>query len=97
MSDTAMTVRCWQRYTQPLSSAVSHGKELYNKNSPSASPVTLVRIIRICVHVPRVAAAAIRGWGLVEETWYHYHYGVCKTFVAAAAATVYQESHFCKR
>ena len=28
--------------TQPLSSAVSHGKELYNTNSPSASPVTVV-------------------------------------------------------
>ena len=28
--------------TQPLSSAVSHGKELYNTNSPRASPVTVV-------------------------------------------------------
>ena len=79
--------------TQPLSSAVSHGKELYNTNSPSASPVTVVRIIRMRVRVPRVAAATIRGRGLVEETRYHHHYGVCKTF-AAAAATVYQEPHF---
>ena len=42
---------------QPLSSAVSHEKELYNTNGPSASPVTVVRIIHVCVHVPRVAAA----------------------------------------
>ena len=28
--------------TEPLSSAVSHGKELYNTNSPRASPVTVV-------------------------------------------------------
>ena len=75
--------------TQPLSSAVSHGKELYNTNSPSASPVTVVRIIRIRVRVPRVAAATIWGRGLVEEIRYHHHYGVCKTFVVAAAATVY--------
>ena len=45
--------------TQPLSSAVSLGKELYNTNSPSASPVTVVRIIRIRVCVLRVAAATI--------------------------------------
>ena len=43
------------------------------------------------VRVPRVA---IRGRGLVEEIRYHHHYGVCKTFVVAAAATVYQEPHF---
>ena len=56
---------------QPLSSDVSHGKELYNMKSPSASPVTIVRIIRIRVHVPRVAVATIRGQDLVEEIWYH--------------------------
>ena len=60
-------------------------------NSPSASPVTVVRIIRIRVRVPRVAAATIRGRSLVEEI--RYHYGVCKTIVVAAAP-VYQGSHF---
>ena len=73
--------------TQPLSSAVSHGKELYITNSRSASPVTVIRIIRI--RVPRVAVATIRGRGQVEEIWYHHYYGVCKTFVVAAAATIY--------
>ena len=33
---------------QPLSSAVSHGKELYNTNSPSASSVT-VMFTYVCV------------------------------------------------
>ena len=47
------------------------------------------------VCVPRVAAAAIRGRGLVEGNRYH-HYGVWKTFVVAAAASVYQEPHFWK-
>ena len=60
----------------------------------SASLVAVVRIIRIRVRVARVAVATIRGRGLVEETRYHHHYGVCKTFVVVAAATVYQESHF---
>ena len=78
---------------QPLSSAVSHGKGFYNTNSPSASLVTFVRTIRVRVRVPRVAMATVCGWGLVEEIWYHHHYSVCKTFVAAAA-TVYQEPHF---
>ena len=82
---------------QPLSSAVNHGKELYNTKSPSASPVTTVRINRIRVRVPRFAAAAIRGWGLVEEIWYHHSYGVCKTLVVATAATVYQESSLIER
>ena len=52
--------------------------------------------IRICtrVRVLHVAAATIRGWSLIEEIRYHHHYGVCKTFVVAAAATVYQEPHF---
>ena len=50
-------------------------------------------LIRIRVRVSRVAAATIRGWSLVEEMRYH-HYGVCKTFVVAAATTVYQEPHF---
>ena len=53
--------------TQPLSS-VTHGKELYNMNSPSASPVTIVRIIHLRMRVPRIAAATIQG-------------RVCKTFV----------------
>ena len=61
----------------------THGKELYNTNSPSASLVTVVRIIRRRVRVPRVAAARGRD-----------HYGVCKTFVAAAAVTVNQQPHF---
>ena len=56
-SDTVTTVRCWQLYTQPLSSAVSHGKELYNMNSPSVSPVTVVRIIRIRMWAPRIVSA----------------------------------------
>ena len=44
--------------------------------------MNLVRPIRIHVRVPRiVAVATIRG----------RHLGVCKTFVVAAAATVYQE------
>ena len=68
-------------------SAFSHGKELYNTNNPSARLVTVIRIIRIRVRVPRVAATTIRGRGLVEEK----HYGVCKTFAAAA---VHQEPHF---
>ena len=71
---------------QPLSSAVNHGNELYTTNIPSASLVTIIRI-----HVPRVAMATIRGRG---EIRYHHHYGVCKTIVVAAAATVYQELHF---
>ena len=79
---------------QPLSSAVSHGNELYNTNSPSASPVTVIRIIHICVRVPRVAAATTRGWDLVKEIQYHHHCGICKTFVVAVTATVYQEPHF---
>ena len=79
---------------QPLSSAVSHGKELYNTNSPSATPVTIIRIVRIRVRVPHVAAPTIWGRGLVKEIRYHHHYGVCETFVVAAAATVYQEPHF---
>ena len=48
-----------------------------------------IRITRIRMHVPRVAAATIRGRGLVEETQYQHHYGICKTF-AAVAATIYQ-------
>ena len=50
--------------------------------------------IRTCVRVPHVAAATIRGWSLIEKIRYHHHYGICKTFVVAAAATVYQEPHF---
>ena len=45
--------------TQPLSSDVSHGKRLHNTNSPSASPVTVARIIRVRVHVLRVSADTI--------------------------------------
>ena len=56
--------------------------------------MTIVRIIRVRVRVPRVAAATIGGRSLVEEIRYRHHYGVCKTFVVAAAATVYQEPHF---
>ena len=94
-SDIATTVRRWQQYMQPLSSAVRHGKELYNTNSPRFSPVTVVNYSHnVCVHVPRFAAATIRGRGLVEEIQYHHHYGVCKTFVVAVAVTVYQEPHF---
>ena len=63
-------------------------------NSPSASPVTVVRIIHICVRAPCVAEATIWGQGLVEEIWDHHHFGICKTSVGAAAATVYQEPHF---
>ena len=69
-------------------------EELYNTNSPSASLVTVIRIIHVRVRVSCVAAATIRGRGLVKEIRYHHHYGVCKTFVVAAAATVYQEPHF---
>ena len=79
---------------QPLSSVVSHGKELYNTNSSSASTVTVIRIIRIRVCEPRVAAAIIQGRGLVKEIRRHHHYGICETFVVAAAATVYHEPHF---
>ena len=50
--------------------------------------MTIIRIIRIRLRVLRVA---IRGRGLVEEIRYQHHYGVCKTFVVAAAATVYQK------
>ena len=80
---------------QPLSSAVSHGKELYNTNSPTASLVTVVCIIRMRVCVPRVAVVpTVQGRGLVKYIRSHHHYGVCNTFVIAAAATVYQEPHF---
>ena len=41
-SDTVTTVRRCQEYA-PLSPAVSRGNELYNTNSPSASPVIVVR------------------------------------------------------
>ena len=65
-----------------------------------ASPI--VRIIRLRVRVPRVAAATIRGRGLVEEIRYHHHYGVCKTFVVAAATNLTSREmkarntlHFC--
>ena len=41
---------------QPLSSAVSLGKELYNTNSPSASPLTkLSAYVYVCqVYLPRL-------------------------------------------
>ena len=47
----------------------------------------LVRTIhvRVRVRVPHVAMATVRRRGLVEEIRYHHHYGVCKTFVVAAA------------
>ena len=67
---------------------------LYNTNSPSTSPATVVRIIRIHVHAARFATATIQGWGIVEEIRYHHHYGICKTFVVAVADTVYRELHF---
>ena len=41
-SNTVTTVRHSQ-FAQPLSSALSHGNESYNMNSPSVSPVTVVR------------------------------------------------------
>ena len=71
-------------YTQPLSS-VTHGKEFYNTNSPSASPVTVVEIICLRMRVSRIAAATIQGQD---------HYRVCKTFMVVPAAVVYQEPHF---
>ena len=37
--------------------------------------------------MPCVAATTIRRRGLVEEIQYHHHYGFCKTFVVAVAAT----------
>ena len=49
-------------------------------NSPSASPVTVARIIRLHMRVPRIAAATIQG---------RDHYRVCKTFVVAPAAAIY--------
>ena len=53
---------------QPLSSAVSNGKELYNTNSSSASLVTVVITIRLRVRVQRiVVAATFLGRHLVEE------------------------------
>ena len=42
-SDTVTTVRRCQWYAQPLSPAASHEKELYNTNSPSSSPLIVVR------------------------------------------------------
>ena len=54
---------------------------MYSTNSSSASLVTVVRIVHIRVHVPRVAVATIRRQGLVEETQYHHHYGICKTWL----------------
>ena len=39
-SETMMIARCCQKYTQPLSPAVSRKNESYNMNSPSASMVT---------------------------------------------------------
>ena len=44
-----------QRNLSVLLSAIEN--ELYNTNSPSASPVTIFRIIHIRVRVPHVAVA----------------------------------------
>ena len=43
MSNLVTTVRRCQKYTQPLSSAVSCGNESYYTNSPTTSLVTVVR------------------------------------------------------
>ena len=56
--------------------------------------MTVVRIICIRVRVLRVAVATICGRGLVQEIWYHHDFGIRKTLVVAAGATVYQEPHF---
>ena len=56
--------------------------------------MTVVRIIRIRVRVPRVAVATIRGRGLVDEIRYHRHFGISKTLGVAAGAPAYQEPHF---
>ena len=63
--------------------ATSHRKELYNTNSPSDHRQNYSH--KLCVHVPRVAAATTQGWD---------HYGIYKTFVVTAATVVYQEPHF---
>ena len=72
MSNTVMTVRHCQQYTQPLSPAVSHENELFNTNSSNASSVIVVRNYSntcVCVlHIPVVAT--IRGWRLLEEIQY---------------------------
>ena len=61
-SETVTVARRCQKYAQPLSPAVSRGNDSYNTNSPSASVVTVIKIIRICGCVPRLlAAATIRG------------------------------------
>ena len=41
MGGTVTTVRCCQKYVQPLSSAVSQGNQSYNMSSHSASLVTI--------------------------------------------------------
>ena len=77
MSNTVMTVRCCQQYTQPLSPAVSHENKLYNTNSSSASPVIVVRNYpNTCVCAAYTSrgyysrAVTIRGWRLLEEIQY---------------------------
>ena len=57
-SDTVMTVNS----TQPLSSAISLGEELYNTNSPSASPLTVI------LNYPHTCACALytKPWLLFE-------------------------------
>ena len=67
------------------------------KSCATLTALALARFNHIRVRVPRFAAAAIRGWGLVKEIWYHHPYGVCKILVVAAAATVYQESSLLER
>ena len=63
---------------QSLSSAVSHRKELYNTNSPSASLVTIVRIIRMCACTACCCSYYSRA-GCSRRNSVPPHYGVCKT------------------
>ena len=82
---TAMTVRHYQLFAQPLSPAVSRGNESYYTNSPSASLVTVVRKYSSCSYYLRAAfislrasdcAATIQGQRLFEAGVYSKQYSI---------------------
>ena len=64
--------------TQPLSSSVSDGKELYNTNNPSSSSVTVVRITCACT-VYSCCSYRIRGEGGGVSSWRNTVFHKCST------------------
>ena len=62
MNDTAMTVRCYKYFAQPLSPAVSRGNKLYNTNSPSTNLMNIIRnYSHLCACGTTVGPATIQG------------------------------------